>query len=103
MEKKYIVITGASSGIGRASAITFAKKNKNVVLVARREEKLIELKNEIKKINPNVEVLIYVTDLSKRNEVFELFEKLKNLPIETLINNAGIGSIKTTIEEDTDY
>jgi short-chain dehydrogenase/reductase SDR len=103
MEKKYIVITGASSGIGRASAITFAKKNKDVVLVARREEKLIELKNEINKINPNVEVLIYVTDLSKRNEVFELFEKLKNLPIETLINNAGIGSIKTTIEEDTDY
>ena len=64
MEKKYIVITGASSGIGRASAITFAKKNKDVVLVARREEKLIELKNEINKINPNVEVLILYSNLS---------------------------------------
>jgi len=41
---KVVVITGASSGIGEASAIKFAKKNAKVVLVARRKEKLLQVK-----------------------------------------------------------
>ena len=41
---KVVVITGASSGIGEASAIKFAKKNTKVVLVARRKEKLLQVK-----------------------------------------------------------
>ena len=42
-ENKAVVITGASSGIGEASAIKFAKMGANVVLVARRKEKLLEV------------------------------------------------------------
>ena len=44
---KVVVITGASSGIGKASAIKFAKKNAKVVLVARRREKLLQVQKEI--------------------------------------------------------
>jgi len=44
---KVVVITGASSGIGEASAIKFAKKNAKVVLVARRKEKLLQVQKEI--------------------------------------------------------
>ena len=43
---KVVVITGASSGIGEASAIKFAKKNAKVVLVARRKEKLLQVQKE---------------------------------------------------------
>jgi len=44
---KVVVITGASSGIGEAAAIKFAKKNAKVVLVARRREKLLQVQKEI--------------------------------------------------------
>ena len=46
---KVVVITGASSGIGKASAIKFAKKNAKIVLVARRKEKLLQVQTEISK------------------------------------------------------
>ena len=46
---KVVVITGASSGIGEASAIKFAKMNANLVLVARRKEKLLEVEKQISK------------------------------------------------------
>ena len=48
-KNKVIVITGASSGIGEASAIKFAKKNAKIVLVARRKEKLLQLQKKLVK------------------------------------------------------
>ena len=48
---KVVLITGASSGIGEASAIKFAKKNAKVVLVARRKEKLLQLQKKNFKIH----------------------------------------------------
>jgi len=48
---KVVVITGASSGIGEASAIQFAKNGSNVILVGRRKEKLIELEKKLSKYN----------------------------------------------------
>ncbi len=49
-KNKVVVITGASSGIGEASAIEFAKKNANVVLVARRKEKLLQVQKKFQNI-----------------------------------------------------
>ncbi len=48
-KNKVVVITGASSGIGEATALKFAKKGANVVLVARRKEKLLDVEKKILK------------------------------------------------------
>ncbi len=58
--KKYVVITGASSGIGYATAKQFAKRKKNLILIARRVANLVKLKNDIEKEVPEVEVFFFV-------------------------------------------
>ncbi len=80
------LITGASSGIGRDMARYLASKNIDLILVARRKEKLQELKKELK-----VKVEIFCFDLTEKESVFELFETVKNKKIDILINNAGFG------------
>ncbi|MGE7949895.1 SDR family NAD(P)-dependent oxidoreductase [Lysinibacillus sp. NPDC093688] len=89
---KYTVITGASSGIGYETALAFALRGKNLVLVARRTNELERLKSEIAKINSDLDVIIRTTDLSVSKNVYELYEGLKNYQIETWINNAGFGN-----------
>ena len=89
---KYTVITGASSGIGYEAALAFAGKNKNLVIAARSKEKLEELKEEIKKITPDLDVIIKVTDLSVIENVYKFYNDLKNYTLETWINNAGFGN-----------
>ena len=88
---KYVVITGASSGIGYEAALAFARKNKNIIIVARNKENLEHLKKEIKNINTDLEVIIKVSDLYVMENVHNLYEDLKNYKIETWINNAGFG------------
>ena len=79
------LITGASSGLGRDMARYLASKNINLILVARDREGLEKLQNELK-----VNVKIYVYDLSIKENVYELYEKVKDENIDILINNAGI-------------
>ena len=66
-ENKVVVITGASSGIGEASATKFAKMGANVVLVARRKEKLLEVEKKISKFAGTS--LICQCDVSDKNQV----------------------------------
>ncbi|MFK4565463.1 SDR family NAD(P)-dependent oxidoreductase [Enterococcus sp. UD-01] len=89
--KKYVVITGASSGIGYAVAKGFAKRQKNLILIARREDNLLKLKNEIENEVPEIEVLIKAADLTKIDSLENLFSELDQYFIETWINNAGLG------------
>lgn len=89
--KKYVVITGASSGIGYATAKQFAKRKKNLILIARRVANLVKLKNDIEKEVPEVEVLIKAIDLTKINRLEKLFSELDLYFIETWVNNAGLG------------
>lgn len=100
MSEKYTVITGASSGIGREMTKVFAKKGKNLILVARRKERLEELKNEIICENNNIDIEIIPCDLSDMDAVYELYEKLKNYDLETLINDAGVGYNGKIINQD---
>lgn len=97
---KYTLITGASSGIGYETALKFAKKGKNLILVARRKENLDELKSEIMKINSGLEVIICVADLSSVDNVYKLYQDFKDKHIETLINNAGFGNFSLVEDQD---
>lgn len=96
----YVVITGASSGIGYASALAFAKRDKNLILVARREQKLEDLKSAISEINPVIDVVILIADLSNSKQAYELYERTKGYELETWINNAGFGDFAPIAEQD---
>ena len=89
---KYTVITGASTGIGYEAALAFAWKNKNLIIVARSKEKLEQLEKEIKKISPDSDVIIKVSDLSVSENVYKLYDDLKKYTLETWVNNAGFGN-----------
>ncbi|NMI05016.1 SDR family NAD(P)-dependent oxidoreductase [Paenibacillus sp. SZ31] len=88
---KYTVITGASSGIGYETALAFAARGKNLILVARRLDKLEELKSTIQGIDSKVNVIVHTSDLSVTAEAYALYNDLKEYEIETWINNAGLG------------
>lgn len=95
------LITGASSGIGRDMARVLAQKKYNLVLVARNEEELKKLAEELKEKN-QIEVEIIATDLSKVENCKEIHRKVKNVDI--LVNNAGFGDCgnfsKTSLEKE---
>ena len=80
------LITGASSGIGKSMAVYLAQMNIDLIIVARREEKLLELKESL-----DVDVKVIKADLSKKEECFNLYETVKNENIDIIINNAGFG------------
>ena len=80
------LITGASSGIGRDMARYLASKKIDLILVARRKDRLEELKKEL-----NVKVKIIQLDLSKKENCYKLYEQVKDDDIDILINNAGFG------------
>jgi uncharacterized protein len=89
------LITGASAGIGREFARQLADRASSLVLVARRQERLEELRDELTKRNPTLSVHTCATDLSDERAVTELCAWLEaeKLPIDLLINNAGLGDV----------
>ncbi|MCH5298643.1 MAG: SDR family oxidoreductase [Ruminococcus sp.] len=82
------LITGASSGIGRDIARYLASKKYDLILVARREDRLEELKKSIS----GVKVETISTDLSVEENCFALYEQTKDREIDFLVNNAGFGA-----------
>lgn len=91
MEGKYVVVTGASSGIGYETAKAFARLGRNLVIAARREERLEALKREILAECPERDVVIRVVDLSVSENVLSFYESLRGYPLEAWVNNAGFG------------
>jgi len=96
---KYTVITGASSGIGYATALAFAKQGKNVIVAARRKERLEQLKEEIKNNNYDVEVIIKTVDLSVTENIYSFYDSLNQYDLETFINCAGFGDFSSIKEQ----
>jgi short-subunit dehydrogenase len=88
------LITGASSGIGAAFARKIAKRGRNVLLVARSEDKLIALCNELGRLS-GVRAQYVVMDLSAPEAGVRLLEETqkRELTIDMLVNNAGFGSM----------
>lgn len=92
------LITGASSGIGRDMAIYLAQKGYDLVLVARRTDRLNELKAELN----NVDVMCITADLSKTDECKRVYEETKGVEINMLVNNAGFGLAGDFVDTDLD-
>ncbi|GAB2989434.1 SDR family oxidoreductase [Psychrosphaera aestuarii] len=93
MLRKNILITGASSGLGKGMAIEFAKQGANLALCARRVERLEDLKKELEQVNPNIKVYIDSLDVNDHEAVFTVFEKFKQKmgSLDRVIVNAGMG------------
>lgn len=98
--KNYTVITGASSGIGYAAARAFAERAKNLIVVARRQAQLEKLKQEISDRYPALDVVVKVCDLSIPANAHQLYQELREYPIETWINNAGFGNYGSVALQD---
>lgn len=100
IQKKYIVITGASSGIGYETAKAFARRSKNLIIIARRRNKLESLRQEILAEYPNVDVIIKTVDLSILENVYQLYRDLKIYTLETWINSAGFGNYESVAQQE---
>lgn len=90
---KVVVVTGASSGIGQATALLLAEKGAKVVLAARRTDRLQELVKRIKSNGGEAGYLL--TDVTKRNDLIELIAYARSEfgRVDVLVNNAGIAHL----------
>lgn len=93
MANETVLITGASSGIGMELAKLFAADGSDLVLVARREDRLNELAEDLKSKH-GVEVYVLPKDLTQKSAPDEIYNQLENenIQIDVVVNNAGFGN-----------
>ncbi|MFN1835416.1 SDR family NAD(P)-dependent oxidoreductase [Balneola sp. MJW-20] len=101
---KTALITGASSGIGRDLAHVHAEHGGDLIVIARREDALIELKEEIESRH-EVSVRVIARDLLETGACQEIHDEIKKegINVEYLINNAGFGGREYFYEQDPEY
>lgn len=97
---RYTVITGASSGIGYETAKVFVGRGSNLILVARRKDRLETLRQEILDLHPMLDIVVKSMDLSIPQNVFQFYESIKSYPLQTWINNAGFGNYDSVGNQD---
>ncbi|HEX8412228.1 MAG TPA: SDR family NAD(P)-dependent oxidoreductase [Thermoanaerobaculia bacterium] len=98
LSKKTVVITGASSGIGRATALEMARRGANVVLAARRVERLEEVAAECRALG--VTALSVTTDVTKPEDCRRLIDAVGS--VDVLVNNAGFALFAAVAEANAD-
>ena len=88
-----VLITGASAGIGREFARQLAHRARSMILIARRDDRLVELADELHREYPKLVVLIRKVDLADLVQLQDFLEWLdrENMEVDLLINNAGLG------------
>jgi 3-hydroxy acid dehydrogenase/malonic semialdehyde reductase len=104
---KTILVTGATSGFGKAIAEKFAAENWNCIVTGRRKERLDELAAALSSNLPagrqgkNIKILPLVFDVSKNEEVFSAINSLQNdwRNIDVLVNNAGLAAGRDPFDE----
>ena len=103
LKGKVAVVTGGTRGIGFATVKKFLENEAKVVLLGSKQETVEKAIKELKQINSTYEVIGFYPNLSSKEEMDEVFKKVKEIygHIDILINNAGISS-KTKIEDYTD-
>lgn len=87
---RYALVTGASAGIGEAFARLLAKRGFDLILVARREEKLNLIAEELRRKH-GIEVMVIPMDLTLEDSADVLFRKVGEFDVGLLVNNAGFG------------
>lgn len=92
---KVVIVTGASSGIGEATAREFGREGARLVLAARRAERLEALAQEIRAMGTGAEALAVPADLSKLEDIQSLIRQVLEWfgRIDVLVNNAGFGRL----------
>ncbi len=88
LQDKIVLITGASSGIGKAAAFQFAKEGAKLILCARRKDRLMKLAEELE-----IECYLIELDVQKRDDIKKAIDELPEnwQAIDILLNNAGLG------------
>jgi NAD(P)-dependent dehydrogenase (short-subunit alcohol dehydrogenase family) len=99
MKNKTILITGSTDGIGKLAATKLAKNGHNIILHGRNAEKLTRVKEEIKSLTKNDNIVGYVADFSILEEVRHMVSKIKedHSTIDVLVNNAGVFKVANPI------
>lgn len=102
--KSYTLITGASEGIGEAFARECASRNHNLIIIARNQVKLSNIKLELENLF-NINIIILQMDLSKKDAAKSIYEYCigKNINVDLIINNAGFGFTNTFDNLELDY
>jgi 3-hydroxy acid dehydrogenase/malonic semialdehyde reductase len=97
--KKIVLITGATSGIGKACAVKFATNGYNIIITGRRKERLEKIKSELEE-QYKIKVLALCFDVQQRKEVFDSLAALPSewKQIDILINNAGLALGRDSFE-----
>lgn len=92
-ERSWVLVTGATDGIGKGFCIEFAKKGLNIILVSRTKSKLSKVSEELKEINANIKTQIVEFDFSSSTTIEKYNEAFLNIintfDISILVNNVG--------------
>lgn len=99
---KYVVITGASSGIGECFARRFAGMGYSLVLVARRMDRLEMLSRELTESNPSITCKAISADLGELEECKRVMAEIDKIKVSFFINNAGFGDCSYFLEGNLD-
>lgn len=97
--KKKILITGATSGIGRATAYVLAGEGHDLILTGRRDDRLMEIQDDLVRENPGILVRTLAFDVRNQQQVEEALASLEDQQIDVLINNAGLAKGFSEIHE----
>lgn len=95
---KYVLVTGATSGIGKVAAEFLAREGYNLILLARREQKLKEIQDDILS-KYKIDIKTYKVDLTDIDQIEVFFNSISELELVALVNNAGLALDKMPIGE----
>jgi len=99
----WALVTGASSGIGTDMAEILASEGYDLIITARREDRLKEISSRLTSKYAGLKVRIVISDLSKRDGASNLFKEVEDLDVGLLINNAGAGWFGWLHNEDPEH
>lgn len=99
LKDRNIIVTGASSGLGQHIAEFYAAQGANIIICARREDRLQQLQRKLEQAH-NVKVFCYAFDINDRSAVQAMLKDLesKQVAVHILVNNAGIGDSKRFLD-----